>query len=67
MWFNGLRFEDSTSDEQIYMHAQKDHVMEILHDESHTIGNNREKKSALTRRRRNIRKLNSKLKRPKNR
>ena len=26
------------------MHAQKDHVTEILHDESHTIGNNREKK-----------------------
>ncbi len=42
--FNELRFEDATSNEQIYMHAQKDHVTEILHDESHTIGNNREKK-----------------------
>lgn len=42
--FNELRFEDATSNEQVYMHAQKDHVTEILHDESHTIGNNREKK-----------------------
>ncbi|OFS11056.1 type VI secretion system tip protein VgrG [Hafnia sp. HMSC23F03] len=42
--FNELRFEDATSNEQVYLHAQKDHVTEILHDERHTIGNNREKK-----------------------
>lgn len=41
--FNELRFEDATNREQVYMHAQKDHVTEILHDESHTIGNNRAK------------------------
>ncbi|VUS79439.1 type VI secretion system Vgr family protein [Klebsiella spallanzanii] len=42
--FNELRFEDATDQEQVYLHAQKDHVTEILHDESHTIGNNRAKK-----------------------
>ncbi|ECI4078853.1 type VI secretion system tip protein VgrG, partial [Salmonella enterica subsp. salamae] len=45
--FNELRFEDATDKEQVYMHAQKDHVTEILHDESHTIGNNRSKKVGL--------------------
>lgn len=41
--FNEFRFEDATQNEQIYMHAEKDHVTEILHDQSHTIGNNRTK------------------------
>ncbi|HCL5254148.1 TPA: type VI secretion system tip protein VgrG, partial [Salmonella enterica] len=45
--FNELRFEDATDKELVYMHAQKDHVTEILHDESHTIGNNRSKKVGL--------------------
>ncbi|WP_127960438.1 type VI secretion system tip protein TssI/VgrG, partial [Serratia microhaemolytica] len=41
--FNELRFEDAKQNEQIYMHAQRDHVTEILHDQFHTIGNNRSK------------------------
>ncbi|WP_411705893.1 type VI secretion system tip protein TssI/VgrG [Edaphovirga cremea] len=41
--FNEFRFDDATQNEQIYMHAEKDHVTEILHDQSHTIGNNRTK------------------------
>ncbi|WP_368543484.1 type VI secretion system tip protein TssI/VgrG [Enterobacter soli] len=46
--FNELRFEDATANEQIYMHAQKDMVTEVLndrtttvnHDHSETVKNN---------------------------
>lgn len=35
--FNELRFEDATSKEQLYMHAQKDMVTEVLHDRTTTV------------------------------
>lgn len=35
--FNELRFEDATSNEQLYMHAQKDMVTEVLHDRTTTV------------------------------
>ena len=35
--FNELRFEDATSKEQIYMHAQKDMQTEVLHDKTTTV------------------------------
>lgn len=41
--FNELRFEDQKAQEEIYMHAQKDHRTEILNDQFHTIGHNRTK------------------------
>lgn len=35
--FNELRFEDATSNEQLYMHAQKDMVTEVLHNRTTTV------------------------------
>ncbi|RZN46508.1 type VI secretion system tip protein VgrG [Escherichia sp. E13S3] len=35
--FNELRFEDATSNEQLYMHAQKDMITEVLHDRTTTV------------------------------
>ncbi|WP_105461122.1 type VI secretion system tip protein VgrG [Escherichia coli] len=35
--FNELRFEDATSNEQLYMHAQKDMVTEVLHGRTTTV------------------------------
>lgn len=37
--FNEIRFEDKKDSEEFYIHAQKDHKAEILHDQSTTIGN----------------------------
>jgi type VI secretion system secreted protein VgrG len=37
--FNEVRFEDKKDAEEIYIHAQKDHTVEILHDQKTTIGN----------------------------
>src|SRR5262249_29218491 len=36
---NIFRFEDKKSSEVIFMHAQKDHVVEVEHDETITIDN----------------------------
>lgn len=38
--FNELRFEDKKDDEEIYIHAERDRLMEIEHDDDITIGNN---------------------------
>lgn len=38
--FNELRFEDATGKEELYMHAQKDMTMEVLHDRTTTVNNN---------------------------
>jgi type VI secretion system secreted protein VgrG len=37
--FNELRFEDKMGSEQIFMHAQKDLVVEVENDRNETIGN----------------------------
>jgi type VI secretion system secreted protein VgrG len=37
--FNEIRFEDKKDSEEFYIHAQKDHKAEILHDQTTTIGN----------------------------
>ncbi|MDH1659186.1 type VI secretion system tip protein VgrG [Pseudomonas mosselii] len=39
--FNELRFEDELGQEEVFIHAQKDLNTKILHDESHTVGNDR--------------------------
>ena len=36
--FNELRFEDKKSEEEIYIHGQKDWTIEILNDKAQTIG-----------------------------
>lgn len=41
--FNELTFEDEAGEEQIYLHAQKDHNTVILNDETHQIGRDRAK------------------------
>ena len=38
--FNELRFEDKKDDEEIYIHAERDRLMEIEHDDDITIGRN---------------------------
>lgn len=38
--FNEFRFEDKKDDEEIYIHAERDRLMEIEHDDDITIGNN---------------------------
>ncbi len=35
--FNEIRFEDKKGQEEIYIHAERDHVIEVGHDEKHTI------------------------------
>ena len=37
--FNEIRFEDKKDSEEIYVHAQKDRNIEVLHDQTKTIGN----------------------------
>lgn len=38
--FNEFRFEDKKGEEEIYLHAQYDHTIEVKHDETHTVENN---------------------------
>lgn len=38
--YNEFRFEDKKDDEEIYIRAERDRLMEILHDDDVTIGNN---------------------------
>ncbi|HET7410958.1 MAG TPA: type VI secretion system tip protein TssI/VgrG, partial [Paracoccaceae bacterium] len=42
--FNEFRFEDKKDDEEIYIHAERDRLMEIEHDDDITIGNNQTEK-----------------------
>lgn len=35
--FNEFRFEDKKGKEEVYLHAEKDHTIEVKHDESHKI------------------------------
>lgn len=41
--FNELSFEDAAENQLIYLHAQKDHKLEINHDQRLQVGNDREK------------------------
>ncbi|RMC33182.1 type VI secretion system Vgr family protein, partial [Paracoccus alkanivorans] len=41
--FNEFSFEDQAGSEEIFMHGQKDHRVQILNDQNQTIGNNRSK------------------------
>ncbi|NRR33136.1 type VI secretion system tip protein VgrG [Oxalobacteraceae bacterium] len=38
---NALRFEDRKGEEEVWLHAEKDQRIEVEHDESHTVGNDR--------------------------
>lgn len=40
---NALRFEDKKGEEQVWLHAEKDQLIEVENDEVHTVGNNRTK------------------------
>lgn len=40
---NALRFEDRKGAEEVWLHAEKDQRIEVEHDESHTVGNDRGK------------------------
>jgi len=40
---NELRFEDKEGSEQIYLHAQKDHIRAVENNETITVGNDRSK------------------------
>ncbi|WP_295990334.1 type VI secretion system Vgr family protein [Rugamonas sp.] len=40
---NVLRFEDLKGKEEVWLHAEKDQRIEVEHDESHTVGNDRGK------------------------
>lgn len=42
--FNELRFEDKKDDEEIYIHAERDRMMHIEHDDDIIIGNNQTEK-----------------------
>jgi type VI secretion system secreted protein VgrG len=39
---NVLRFEDKKDQEQVWLHAQRDQLIEVEHDETHTVGNDRQ-------------------------
>jgi len=39
--FNEIRFEDKTSSEEVYVHAQKDLNAAVVHDETLSVGNDR--------------------------
>ncbi|WP_060493681.1 type VI secretion system Vgr family protein [Pseudomonas sp. NBRC 111140] len=39
--FNELRFEDELGQEEVFIHAQKDHNIVVKHDESTQVGNDR--------------------------
>lgn len=41
---NALRFEDKRGAEELWLHAEKDQRIEVEHDESHWVGNDRKKK-----------------------
>lgn len=41
--FNEIRMEDKKGAEQLYIHAEKDQAIEVEHDETHWVGNNRSK------------------------
>ncbi len=41
--FNEIRLEDKKGSEQLFIHAQKDQDIEVEHDESHWVGNDRTK------------------------
>jgi type VI secretion system secreted protein VgrG len=45
--FNELMFEDAAGEELVLMRAQKDHVREVLNDESISVSNNRSKTVAV--------------------
>lgn len=40
---NALRFEDRKGEEEVWLHAEKDQRIEVEHDESHSVGNDRSK------------------------
>ncbi|MBN3752379.1 type VI secretion system tip protein VgrG [Paraburkholderia sp. Tr-20389] len=40
---NALRFEDRKGSEEVWLHAEKDQRIEVEHDESHWVGNDRRK------------------------
>lgn len=40
---NALRFEDKQGEEEVWLHAEKDQRIEVEHDESHWVGNDRTK------------------------
>ncbi|KVE85542.1 type VI secretion system tip protein VgrG [Burkholderia cepacia] len=40
---NAIRFEDKKGSEEVWLHAEKDQRLEVEHDESHWVGNNRTK------------------------
>ena len=42
--FNEIRFEDKKGSEQLFIHAEKNQVIEVEHDETHWVGNDRTKK-----------------------
>jgi type VI secretion system secreted protein VgrG len=39
--FNEFRFEDKKDSEEVYLHAQKDHKIDVLNDQTITVKNNR--------------------------
>ncbi|HTP34813.1 MAG TPA: type VI secretion system tip protein TssI/VgrG [Candidatus Acidoferrales bacterium] len=41
--FNEIRFEDKKESELLFIHAEKDQTIEVEHDESHWVGNDRTK------------------------
>ena len=42
--FNEIRFEDKKGSEQLFIHAEKNQDIEVEHDETHWVGNDRTKK-----------------------
>ena len=40
---NVFRFEDKKGSEQVWLHAEKDQLIEVEHDEDHTVGHDRRK------------------------
>jgi type VI secretion system secreted protein VgrG len=38
--FNQLRFEDKKGEEEVYIHAEKDHKIEVENDKNENVGNN---------------------------
>ncbi|WP_260430182.1 type VI secretion system Vgr family protein [Burkholderia cenocepacia] len=40
---NAIRFEDKKGAEEVWLHAEKDQRIEVEHDESHWVGNDRKK------------------------
>ncbi|GAB6847039.1 type VI secretion system Vgr family protein [Paraburkholderia kururiensis] len=40
---NAIRFEDKKGEEEVWLHAEKDQRIEVEHDESHWVGNDRTK------------------------